>query len=62
MMPFDECAVDLIGTILIQVNGKPCEFNALTMIDTISTLIELVRIDDKTSTHISKKYPQVWLS
>ncbi len=63
MMPFEECAVGLIGLwILIQVNGKPYKFNALTVIDTISNLVELIRIDDKMSAHIAKKYTQVWLS
>jgi hypothetical protein len=61
-MPFEECAVDLIGPWTIQVCDKPYEFNALTMIDTVSNLVELVRIDDKTSAHIARKYAQVWLS
>ncbi len=57
-----ECAVDLIGPWTIQVRDKPFEFNALTMINTVSNLVELLRIDDKTSAHIAKKYAQVWLS
>ena len=61
-MPFEECAVDLIGPWTIQVRDKPYEFNALTMIDTVSNLVELVRIDDKTSAHIAKKFAQVWLT
>jgi hypothetical protein len=32
------------------------------MIDTVSNLVKLVRIDDKTSAHIAKKYAQVWLT
>ncbi len=32
------------------------------MIDTVSNLVELVRIDDKTSAHIAKKYAQEWLT
>jgi hypothetical protein len=32
------------------------------MIDTVSNLVELVRIDDKTSAHIAIKYAQVWLT
>ncbi len=32
------------------------------MIDTVSNLVELVWIDDKTSAHIPKKYAQVWLT
>jgi RNase H-like domain found in reverse transcriptase len=42
-MPFNECAVDLIGPWVVQVNGKPYVFNALTAIDTVSNLVELVR-------------------
>jgi hypothetical protein len=61
-LPFEECAVDLIGPWTIQVRDKPYEFNTLTMIDTVLNLVELVRIDDKTSAHIAKKYAQVWLT
>jgi hypothetical protein len=47
-MPFEECAVDLVGPWIIQVFDKHFKFNALTIIDTVSNLVELVRIDDKT--------------
>ncbi len=59
MMPFEECAVDLIGPWIIQVNEKPFEFNALTIIDTTSNLVKLDRIDDKTSAKIAKKCPSL---
>ncbi len=58
MMPFKECAVDLIGPWIIQVNEKPSEFNVLTIIDTPSNLVKLVRIDDKTFAHIAKNTPK----
>jgi hypothetical protein len=45
-VPFKECAVDLIGPWIIKVFNKPYEFNALTLIDTVSNLVELVRIDE----------------
>jgi hypothetical protein len=61
-VPFKECAVDLIGPWIIQVCNKPYEFNALTVIDTVSNLVELVRIDEKTLAHMTRKYAQVWLS
>ena len=61
-MPFNECAVDLIGPWVIQVQGKPLEFNALTAIDTITNLVELVRIDNKTSDHIARQFTQLWLA
>jgi len=41
-MPFEECAVDLIGPWVVQVHGKPYEFNALTAIDTVSNLVKQV--------------------
>ena len=61
-MPFNECAVDLIGPWVIQVQGKPLEFNALTAIDTVTNLVELVRIDNKTSDHIARQFAQLWLA
>jgi hypothetical protein len=61
-MPFEECAVDLIGPWIVQVNNTPYEFNALTVIDNVSNLVELVRIDKKTSAHIARKFAQVWLT
>jgi len=35
-IPFEECAVDLIGPWIILVRKKPYEFNALTVIDIVS--------------------------
>jgi hypothetical protein len=58
---WEEVAIDLIGPWVVQVNGKPCKFNTLTCIDTASNLVELVRIDDKTSDHIRDKFAQTWL-
>ena len=58
-MPFNECAVDLIGPWIVQVHGKPYEFNALTAIDTVTNLVELVRIDNKSSEHVTPKFAQL---
>ena len=58
-MTFEECTVVLIGSWTIQVQDKPYKFNALTMIDTISNLVELVRIDNKTLAYIAKKFAQL---
>ncbi len=55
-VPFEECAVDLIGPRIFQVRNKPYEFNALTVIDTLSNLVELVRIDEKMLAHVARKY------
>ena len=55
-------AIDLIGLWQVKVNGRNVEFNALTCIDTASNLVELIRIDDKTSSHIRSKFEQAWLA
>ena len=60
--PWEEVAIDLIGPWTINVNGKVCEFNALTCIDTASNLVELVRIENKTAEHIRAKFEQTWLA
>jgi hypothetical protein len=37
--------MDLIGTWVVQVCGNPYEFDTLTVIDTVTNLVELVRVD-----------------
>ena len=54
--PFEEVAVDLIGPWLVQVRGKPCEFNALTAIDTVTNLVEIVRIENRELEHITAEF------
>ena len=43
--PCEEVAVNLIGPWKVTVRGKNYEFNALTSIDTITNLVEIVRIE-----------------
>ena len=59
--PWEEVAIDLIGPWKVKVGNRLVEFNALTCIDTESNLVELVRIDNKTSCHIRDKFSQTWL-
>jgi hypothetical protein len=54
--------VDLIGPWVVQVRGNPFEFDALTVIDTVTNLVELIRVDKKTSDIVARKYVQCWLS
>jgi hypothetical protein len=61
-LSFEECAVDLIGPWVVQVRGNPYEFSALTVIDTVTNLLELVRIDDKMSDNVTRKYALCWLA
>ena len=61
--PWDEVAVDLIGPWKIQVDGRTFVFNALTCIDSVSNLVEIVRINNKSSNHIIvDQFANLWLS
>jgi transposase InsO family protein len=62
VLPFSEVAVDLIGPWTVTVNEKELRFHALTIIDEVSTLSELVRIKNKESEHVAWKFEQAWLS
>ncbi len=44
------------------MRGNPYEFSALTAIDTVTNLVELIRVDNKYSETIARKYAQCWLS
>ncbi len=62
LIPFEECATDLIGPWTVQVHGNPYKFEALSVIDTVTNLVELIRIDDKRSKTVARKFAQCWLT
>ncbi len=47
--------MDLIGPWTVQVHGNPYKFEALSVIDTVTNLVKLIRIDDKRSKTVEKK-------
>ena len=60
--PWREVHVDLIGPWELTVQGKSTTFSALTMIDPVTQLVELVRIENKQSDHIAMLFENTWLS
>eukprot|EP00978_Attheya_sp_CCMP212_P034047 scaffold140721_cov55-Attheya_sp.AAC.3 len=70
MVPLQEVTVDLIGPWKIKLGHLPVvnegeayvTFNALTCIDPVSNLMELILIDGKTAARIGAKFEQGWLS
>jgi transposase InsO family protein len=62
LAPWNEVAVDLIGPWKLEVNDQHLEFNALTCIDPVTNLVELVRIQNKTSEHIKDLFANTWLA
>jgi hypothetical protein len=51
--PWIEVAVDLIGPWQVNIATRILLFQALTCIDTVTNLAEVVCIDNKSSVHIS---------
>jgi hypothetical protein len=54
--------MDLIGPWTVQVCGRPYKFEALTVIDTVTNLVKLVRIEKNNLDHIMQKIAQCWLT
>jgi transposase InsO family protein len=60
--PWREVAVDLIGPWQIKIGEHELEFMALTIIDVVTNLVELVRIDNKTAAHVAIQFENTWLA
>jgi hypothetical protein len=60
--PWREVHVDLIGPWTLNLHGYDEQFIALTMIDPVTHLTELVRLENKTSDHVALQFNNVWLS
>ena len=62
LAPWQENAVDLIGPWSINVNEVKLMLNALSIIDTVTNLAELIRISSKSAAHVSLQLENTWLS
>lgn len=62
LVPWNEVAVDLIGPWKIMVNNVEVEFNALTCIDPVTNLVEIIRLENKTAKHVSEQFENCWLA
>lgn len=53
---WEQEAIDLIGPLIVKVNNRKVKFNALTCIATVSNLVELIWINNKTLCDIRHKF------
>ena len=62
--PWHEVAVNLIGPWKVELTGhdEPLAFHALTSINTVTNLAEIIRISNKTSQHVSQQFENSWLA
>ena len=54
--------MDLVGPWTIEIGGQEFVFNALTMIDPVTNLVELIRINNKTAEHVMEQFENAWLT
>jgi Integrase zinc binding domain len=62
LLPFFEVALDLIGPWTVTVHEQQIFVNALTCIDPVTCLAEVVWIDNKTAMHVANKFQNNWLA
>jgi transposase InsO family protein len=60
--PWREIAVDTIGPWTLEVGGHSIEFRALTIIDMVTNLVELKRLDNMTAAHVGLQLETQWLA
>jgi len=60
--PWRDVAVDLIGPWILSINNQKVQFTALTAIDTVTGLVELQRLENKTSADVARQFENCWLS
>lgn len=62
LVPWNQVDVDLIGPWKIKINEVDFVFNALTCIDPVTNLVEIIRINNKTSIHVAQQFANCWLA
>jgi hypothetical protein len=60
-IPFEEYSVGLIGPWTVQVCGRPYKFEAITVINTVTNLVKLVRIEKRIQIML-QKCAHCWLT
>ena len=62
MPPWQEVAVDLIGPWYLSIGGHTMSFTALTVIDTVTNLVKLVCLGNKTAANVAQLFENAWLA
>ena len=60
--PWHEVAMDMIGPWSIEIRDKWYKFDALTSIDLVTNLFEIIRVNRKNSAQIRSKWENSWLA
>jgi hypothetical protein len=61
-VPFEEIAADLIGPWSIHIADQTLQIQALTIVDTATTLAKVIHIEDRSLQHIANLFDNNWLA
>jgi transposase InsO family protein len=62
LVPWYEVAINLIRPWTLEVHGQEIKVYALTCIDLVSNLVELVRIENKSAAHVGMLFENTWVA
>jgi hypothetical protein len=62
LLPWSHVAVDTIGPWVLSVQNRHEKFYALTIIDMVTNLTEIVRLFNRTSAHAATVFTNTWLA
>jgi transposase InsO family protein len=62
LLPWSEIAVDMIGPWTVEVSNRTEKFSALTIIRLVTNLVEIVRVNNKTTSAITAHFVNAWLA
>jgi transposase InsO family protein len=62
ILPWSHVAVDTIGPWVLKVYNREERFYALTIIDMVTNLTEIVRLENRTSAHAATMFTNTWLA
>jgi hypothetical protein len=62
LLPRREVAIDLIGPSELKVGNGTQSFSALTIIDLVTNVTEIVRIENRTAAHVTLQFENTWLA
>jgi hypothetical protein len=54
--------MDMIGPWTLEVGDRTEKFSALTIIDLVTTLVEIVRVNNKTTAAVTAHFVNAWLA
>jgi hypothetical protein len=62
LLPWSEIAVDMIGPWILAVSNRNEKFSALTIINLVTNLVEIVCVSNKTSSAVTVHFVNAWLA